>query len=137
MYHRHQRRSSPSFFRKVNISMHVCLLFNRGVFQSSKFTGGKTKTRGGVCHQRRNHGFACFVKILRQAESFSWTWFCMLGPCSSTKPSVYVAAELALSWVIASKNLAATGSLATGLNTWVPDTFECSCCVDPSALYDA
>lgn len=38
--------------------------------------------------------------------------------------------------MIASKNLAATGNLATGLNTWVPDRFEGSCSVHPSALYD-
>lgn len=135
--HRHQRRFSPSFFSKVNITRHACLLFSRGLFQPSKFTGEKTKTRGGVCCQRRNCGFVCYVQNLRPTKNFSWTWICILGAYSRTKLSVYVAAELGLSCMIASKNLAATGNLATGLNTWVPDTFEGSCCVDPSALYDA
>lgn len=116
--------------------MQVCLLFSRGLFQPFKFAGDKTKTRGGVHCQRRNHGFAYYVQILRPTESFSWAWFSILGAYSSTKLSVCVAVEQGLSCVIASTNLAATGNLATSLNTWVPDMFEDRCCVDSSALCD-
>lgn len=38
--------------------------------------------------------------------------------------------------MVASKNLAAIGNVATGLNTWVPDTLESNCCVHSFSLYD-
>lgn len=118
----------------VNISIYayVYLLLNKGLFQPSKFTDGKTKTRGSLLSEEKSWGFFAMYKSLDQQKVFHGHSFAY-----EELTAAYIAAELQLSCVIASKNLAATGNLATSLNTWVPDMFEGSRWVDPSALYDA